>query len=47
MKQFIVLIAMIAFGVFMYGVIAGAGDASLTRMSGKALHEAALESFRT
>jgi uncharacterized membrane protein len=40
-KQFIVLIAMIALGVFLYGVIAGDHDASLTRLSGKALYEAA------
>ncbi|MDR2163677.1 MAG: hypothetical protein LBO70_07050 [Clostridiales Family XIII bacterium] len=47
MKQFIVLMAMIAFGIFLYGVIAGADDTSLTRMSGKALYEAERESIGT
>jgi hypothetical protein len=45
MKQFIVLIAMIALGVFLYGVIAGADEGSLTSLSGKALYEAARESI--
>jgi hypothetical protein len=40
-KQFIVLIAMIALGVFMYGLIAGDGDGSLTHMAGKSLIDAA------
>jgi hypothetical protein len=44
MKQFIVLMATIALGVFLYGVIAGADDSSLTSVSGKALYEAARES---
>ncbi|MDR1495780.1 MAG: hypothetical protein LBS67_02520 [Clostridiales Family XIII bacterium] len=47
MKQFIVLIAMIALGVFLYGVIAGTDDASLTRVSGKALYEAARDSIES
>jgi hypothetical protein len=47
MKQYIVLIALIALGVFLYGVIAGPGDDSLTGMSGKALYEAASESVGT
>jgi hypothetical protein len=45
MKQYIVLIALIALGVFIYGVIAGTGDDSLTRMSGRALMDAARESI--
>ncbi|MDR1292131.1 MAG: hypothetical protein LBJ91_01865 [Clostridiales Family XIII bacterium] len=44
MKQYIVLIALITLGVFLYGVIAGPGDESLTRISGKVLYEAACES---
>jgi hypothetical protein len=45
MKQYIVLIAMIALGVFLYAVIAGADDSSLTRVSGKVLYDAARESM--
>jgi hypothetical protein len=44
-KQFIVLMAMIALGVFLYSVIAGEHDTSLTRISGKALYEAARDSI--
>jgi hypothetical protein len=36
---------MIALGVFLYGAIAGAGEDSLTNLSGKALYEAARESI--
>jgi hypothetical protein len=47
MKQYIVLIALIALGVFLYGLIAGPGDDSLTSISGRALYEAARESAGT
>jgi hypothetical protein len=39
MKQFIVLMAMIALGIFIYNLIAG-GDGSLTEAVGKAMLEA-------
>jgi hypothetical protein len=45
MKQLIVLMAMIALGVFLFGVIAGPDDASLTSVSGKALYESARDSI--
>ncbi|MDR0519879.1 MAG: hypothetical protein LBG82_07540 [Clostridiales Family XIII bacterium] len=45
MKQYIVMIAMIALGVFIYGLIAGSSDGSLAHHAGKALLDAARGSF--
>jgi hypothetical protein len=44
MKQYIVLIAMIVLGMFLYGLIAGPGDNSLTNEAGRVLLDAARES---
>jgi hypothetical protein len=46
-KQYIVLIALIALGIFLYGLIAGSGEDSLTSISGKVLYDAARESAGT
>ena len=47
MKQYIVLIAMIALGVFLYGLIAGPGENSLTHEAGRVLLGAAQGSIGT
>jgi hypothetical protein len=41
MKQYIVLIAMVALGVFIYGLVMGAGDNSLAHQAGRALMDSA------
>jgi hypothetical protein len=44
MKQYIVLLATIALGVFLYGLIAGSGVDSLTHEAGRVLLDSARSS---